>query len=70
LLAPAGTPPSIINRLNGKVRKAMGSAEMKERLASVGIKTRLSTPEQFAMFINAETVRFAKVIRAVGIKAE
>ena len=44
--------------------------ESHERLASVGIKTRLSTPEQFAMFINAETVRFAKVIRAVGIKAE
>ena len=48
----------------------MGSAEMKERLASVGIKTRLSTPKQFAMFIDAETVRFAKVIRAVAIKAK
>jgi len=70
VLAPGGTPPNIVNRLNNEIHKALGSADMKEKLSAAGVEPRLSTPEQFAGFIRAETIRFAKVIKDAGIRAE
>jgi tripartite-type tricarboxylate transporter receptor subunit TctC len=70
ILAPAGTPRDIITRLNAELVKALTSADLKERLATAGIEPMTSTPEQFATFIRSETVRYAEVIKAAGIKAE
>jgi tripartite-type tricarboxylate transporter receptor subunit TctC len=70
MLAPAGTPAAAITRLNSEIHKVLNSADMKERLTSGGIDTLLSTPEQFASFIQTETVRYAKVIKGAGIKAD
>jgi tripartite-type tricarboxylate transporter receptor subunit TctC len=70
ILTPAGVPHDIVTRLNHEIVKALGTAEMKEKLASVGIEPRTNTPEQFASFIRSETVRFAKVIKDAGIKAD
>jgi len=70
MLAPAGTPRAIIDRLNSEFHKALASADLKERLANTGVEPLTNTPEQFAEFIKAETVRYAKVIKDAGIKAQ
>ena len=70
ILAPAATPRELITRLNGELVKALTSPDLKERLGAAGIEPRTSTPEEFAAFIRNETVRYAKVIKDAGIKAE
>jgi tripartite-type tricarboxylate transporter receptor subunit TctC len=70
VLAPAATPAAAITRLNAEMHKALTSPELKERLVAGGIEPLLSTPQEFASFIQAETVRYAKVIKSAGIKAE
>ena len=56
--------------LNSEINKVINSADMKDRLTTGGIDPLLSTPEQFASFIQTETARYAKVIKSAGIKAE
>lgn len=70
ILAPAGTPREIVNRLNSEIHKALASADIKQRLASSGVEPLVSTQEHFADFIKSETVRYAKVIKDAGIKAQ
>ena len=70
ILTSAGTPRPIVDRLVAELQKAVAAPELKEKLANVGIDTVTSTPEQFGELIRAETARYAKVIKAAGIKAE
>jgi tripartite-type tricarboxylate transporter receptor subunit TctC len=70
ILAPAATPRDIINRLNLELNKALAAPDVRERLKKVDIEPVTNTPEQFAEFIKSETVRYAKVIKAAGIKPE
>lgn len=70
ILAPAGTPREIVNRLNSEIHKALASADLKQRLANSGVEPLISTPEHFADLIKSEIVRYAKVIKEANIKAE
>ena len=70
ILAPAGTPREIVNRLNSEIHKALASADIQQRLASSGVEPLVSTPEYFTDFIKSETVRYAKIIKDAGIKAQ
>jgi len=70
LLAPAGTPPAVIARLNAETVKVLGRAEVKATLAAQGLDVAPSTPEQFAAHIKSEIARFGKIAKAAGIKAE
>jgi tripartite-type tricarboxylate transporter receptor subunit TctC len=70
ILAPSGTPPAIIGRLNTEINKALASPDLRDRLLNVGVQPLGTTPEQFATFIRSEAVRFAKVIKDAGIKPE
>ena len=70
ILAPAGTPANLIARLNAELTKALTSTDLKERLLTAGIEPLTSTPEEFGKFIQAETPRYAKVIKDANIKAE
>ncbi len=70
VLAPAATPAPIITRLNSEMHKALASSDLRQRLASGGIEPLVNTPQEFASFIQAETQRYAKVIKSAGIKAE
>ena len=70
LLAPAGTPRAIIERLNAESVKVMMTADTRERLRAMGGEPDSSTPEQTAEFLRAEYARWGKVIREAGIKAE
>jgi len=70
LLAPAGTPKDIIARLNAAIQKALGSAFIKDRFAQLGSEPAGGTPEQFAAVLAKDSAKWAKVIRAAGIKLE
>src|SRR5688572_7325075 len=67
ILAAAGTPRPIAERLVSEIHKAVSSADVKDRLATHGVDTVTSTPEQFRELIRSETALFAKVVKAAGI---
>jgi len=70
LVAPAGTPRPVIDRLNADLRRTMASPEVKEKLASIGGNLNVGSPEEFAAVLRDETVRWAKLAKDVGIKME
>ncbi len=70
LLAPAGTPRPIINRLHGEVVKIIKSPESMARLASVGAFAVANTPEQFAQALKLDVEKWGKVVKEHGIKPD
>ncbi|MEO7885392.1 MAG: tripartite tricarboxylate transporter substrate binding protein, partial [Polaromonas sp.] len=68
LLAPAGTPPDIVNRIQQETAKALGTPAMKEKLLVQGAIPSGNTPAQFTAFINAEHKKWAQVVKASGAK--
>jgi tripartite-type tricarboxylate transporter receptor subunit TctC len=70
LLAPAGTPADVINRLQQESARALGTAALKERLASQGAIASGNTPAEFARVIDAETRKWAQVVKASGAKVD
>ena len=70
ILAPQGTPAPIVNRLGSEINKALAAPELKDKLLSVGVQPLGTTPEQFGTFIRSEAARYAKIIKAAGIKPE
>jgi tripartite-type tricarboxylate transporter receptor subunit TctC len=70
LMAPAGTPRDAVARLSAESAKALNLPATRERLQSLGLNPAPNTPEEFARFIRGELERWAKVARAVNIRAE
>ena len=70
LLAPAGTPPPVIAKLNGEIAKWLATPEAKEKLLAQGANAAGGTPEDFAQFINAETAKWQKVVKESGAKVD
>ncbi len=70
LMAPAGTPPAVISRLNAEVNKALALPEVQKSLTADGSEIRGGTADDFGRFIADETQRWGKLIRDAGIKAE
>ena len=70
ILAPAGTPPGLIGRLNSELVKALTSPDLKKRFVEAGVEPLTSTPEEFARFIAAETPRYAKIVKDANIPAQ
>ncbi len=66
-LAPAGTPLPIVSKLGDETVKALGAADLKERLASQGIEAAKGGVQEFARYLNAEIPKWAKVIKDAGI---
>ena len=69
-LAPAGTPQKIIAVLHDEAAKAIRLNDVRERLTADGAMPLGSTPEEFARFIQSETTKWAKVVKASGATAE
>ena len=70
ILAPVGTPQSVVKRLNAELVKVMHAPEMKEKLTATGTEPLTSTPEEFAAYIKREIVKWRDVIRRAGVKAD
>ncbi len=70
VFVPAGTPREIVARLNAELAKVLQMADVKSKLLESGIEALYSTPEQFAAYIQSETQRWAKVVKASGARAE
>ncbi len=67
-VAPAGTPPEVVNRLHATVTAILSTPEMKDRLDKAGAEVRAMSPAQFGAFIRDERDRWAKVVRESGAK--
>jgi tripartite-type tricarboxylate transporter receptor subunit TctC len=70
LLAPAGTPRPVIERLNSEVGKILAMPDFREKVAAQGLETFVSTPEQYGAMLRSESERFAKVIKDAGIEPQ
>jgi tripartite-type tricarboxylate transporter receptor subunit TctC len=70
LLAPAGTSPEIINRIQQEVAKALATPAMKEKMVAQGAIPSGNTPAEFAKLIESEHAKWAKVVKASGAKVD
>ena len=68
--APRNTPREVIEKINNEINAALADPKIKARIADLGYTPFVSSPAEFAQFIVEETVKWAKVIRTAGIKAE
>jgi tripartite-type tricarboxylate transporter receptor subunit TctC len=70
LIAPAGTPAPVVNRLNEEINKSLARPESRERLRVLGAVTVGGSPSDFAAFLQKDWDRWSRVIQAAGVKAE
>ncbi len=70
LLAPAGTPRPVVDRLNAEMVRILASPDIRRKLSEVGFEVASSTPEAFGTFIQSEIVKLGKVVRASGAKLD
>ncbi len=70
VLGPAGMPPELASRIQRDIARVVNQPENRERLVNMGLDIIANTPEEFGSFLRAEIVRYAKVIKDAGLKAE
>jgi tripartite-type tricarboxylate transporter receptor subunit TctC len=70
VLAPAGTPRDIVDRLNAEIVKALRTADIRARFAEQGAEPVGNTPEQFQEFLKADLAKWTQVIKAAGVRAK
>ena len=70
IVAAAGTPPEVVNKLHATITQILATPDMQERLAKAGAETRPGTPAAFGNFIASEKARWAKVVKDSGAKFE
>ena len=70
VLAPAGTPRNIVQRLNAEIIRIIATPEITDRFVKQGVEPRTGTPEQFGELIKSEVARWAGVIKTAGIQAD
>jgi len=70
ILAPAGTPKTVVATLNAEINKALAAEDVRAKLNASGIDIQGGTPERFGDYIKAEVVKWAKVTKDAGIEQE
>jgi len=66
LLAPSGTPPEVVARLHGELSRLLAAPEVRARIAATGVEVSLSTPREFAVFLQLEHAKWGRVVRDTG----
>jgi tripartite-type tricarboxylate transporter receptor subunit TctC len=70
IMAPAGVPKPIVDKLHAHISKALGAADVRERFAALAVEPRITTPEQFRQLLVSDLKRWAKVVKDAGIRPE
>ena len=70
LFAPAGTPPQIVNKLNGALQSILADASVKQRLLELGIEAKASTPQEISARLKSDIDKWRKVIEKAGIQKQ
>ena len=70
VFAPAGTPKPVVARLNSEIARVMKTPDVQARLAEMGVEVAAGPPEQLGDFQKAEIAKWARVVKAAGIKVE
>jgi tripartite-type tricarboxylate transporter receptor subunit TctC len=70
LFAPAGTPPEIVQTLNGALQDILADADVKKRLLELGIEARASTPQEISARLKSDIDKWQKVIEKAGIQKQ
>jgi tripartite-type tricarboxylate transporter receptor subunit TctC len=70
LLAPAGTPATIIRQLNSAINDGLRSAEVRASLDAIGVEARIGTPQEFSGALDEQARQWKTVIEETGIKME
>ena len=70
ILAPAGTPAAIVERLNGEIARILASADVKERLTAMGLEPAGGAPSRYAAHLKDELAKYARIVKAAGIRLE
>jgi tripartite-type tricarboxylate transporter receptor subunit TctC len=70
IMAPAGTPPEIVSRVNAETAKALQDVDVRKKLAALGFEIKGSTPQEFYGLLKSETEKWAKVVKTSGAKAD
>ena len=70
VVAPAGTPAAIVDKLNSAFRDAMAQPETRTRLANLGAEVTIGTPAEFGKMLAQELAQWTEVVKAANIKAE
>jgi tripartite-type tricarboxylate transporter receptor subunit TctC len=70
VVAPAGTPVAIVDKLNGAINEALKAPDMKQLIAKFGSQVRTGTPQDFATFLAGETRKWADAAKAANISID
>ncbi len=70
LMAPAGTPREIVDRLHAETAKALQDPDLRQKLAGLGVEIQPGSPQEFTALLKVETEKWAKVVKASGARAE
>jgi tripartite-type tricarboxylate transporter receptor subunit TctC len=70
VVAPVGTPRGIIVKLNAEINRIIEAADVKERLARLGVEVAGTTPEQFSAHLKAEAAKWARVVKDAGARVD
>ena len=68
LFITAGTPPAIVERLNGIINKALKDPAIADKLMPQGIVPKTMTPAEYKSFVDSETAKFGKIVQLANIK--
>ena len=70
ILAPAGTPPAVVDRLSREIAAILRTPEVRDQLVAMGLEVVASTPAEFAAYIGAESKKWGKLIREAKIQVD
>jgi tripartite-type tricarboxylate transporter receptor subunit TctC len=70
VVAPAGTPPAIVDKLNAALRESLALPRTRELLANLGAEIKIGTPAEFGKLLADELAKWTAVVKAANIKVD